>query len=120
MRSHHTNSCFFITGLTGDHNCATVHPDPHVSSGNEERIAVVTEPSAEPKVHPDPLAHRDPPGKFDITVTPFRMIIKLPPCLLKKDLNTFPGNLFCDGVAGAFFHDRMSILIVVLNYQRMG
>jgi hypothetical protein len=85
-----------------------VNPHPHVSSGNKERIAVVAETSAELKVHPDPLAHCYPPGKFDITVTPFRMVQKRQFCLLKQDPDTFPGNLFCDGVAGAFLHDRVS------------
>ena len=74
MRSHHADSCFFITGKTGDHNSATVHPHPHVPSWYKERIAVVAEPAAKREVHPDPLAHGDPAGKFDITVTPFGMV----------------------------------------------
>jgi hypothetical protein len=94
--------------MTGDYNSATVHPDPHVFSGNKERIAVVAKPSAELKVHPDPLAHCYPAGKFDIAVTPFGMVQKRPLCLFKQDLDTFPGNLFGDGVAGAFLHDRVS------------
>jgi hypothetical protein len=94
--------------MTGDHNSAPVHPDPHVFSRNEKRIAVVAEPSAELKVHPYPLAHCNPAGEFNIAVTPFGVVQKRPLCLLKQDLDTFPGNLFCDGVAGAFLHDRLS------------
>jgi hypothetical protein len=69
---------------------------------------MVAEPAAELEVHPDPLAHCNPAGEFDITVTPFGMVSKRPLCLRKQDLNSFPGNLFCDGVAGAFLHDRVS------------
>jgi len=94
--------------MTGDHNGATMHPDPHVPSRYKERVAVVAEPSPELKVHPDPLAHCYPAGKFNIAVTPFGMVSKRPLCLLKQDLNSFPGNLFCDRVAGAFLHDRVS------------
>ena len=104
MGSHHTDSCFFITGMTGYHNSTPVHPHPHILSRYQERIAVVAELAAEFTVNPDPLSHRDFPCQTDIAVTPFRVgserFLRLP----EQDLDTFPGNLFCDGVAGSFFH----------------
>jgi len=104
MSSHHTDSCFFITGMTGYHDRTAVHPHPHILSRNQERIAVVTELAAEFPVNPDPLSHRDFPCQIDIAVTPFRMNAECILRLAEQDLNTFPGNLFCDRVAGSFFH----------------
>jgi hypothetical protein len=120
MGSHHTDTCFFITGMTGYHNSTTVHPHPHILSRNQERIAVVAELAAEFAVNPDPLSHRDFPCQIDIAVTPLRVgterFLRLP----EQDLDTFPGNLSCDRVAGSFFHGLVIFLIVVLNYQRTG
>jgi len=104
MYSHQTDSCFFITGMTGYYDSAAVHPHPHILSRYQERIAVMAELAAELPVNPDPLSHCDFPCQIDIAVTPFRMgterFLRLP----EQDLDTFPGNLFCDGVAGSFFH----------------
>ena len=93
--------------MTGYHDSAAVHPHPHILSWYQERIAVMAELAAELPVNPDPLSHRDFPCQIDIAVTPFRMgterFLRLP----EQDLDTFPGNLFCDRVAGSFFHDRV-------------
>ena len=90
--------------MTGYYNSAAVHPHPHILSRYQERIAVMAELAAELPVNPDPLSHCDFACQIDIAVTPFRVGTEGILRLLEQDLDTFPGNLFCDGVAGSFFH----------------
>jgi hypothetical protein len=106
--------------MTGNHNTAPVHPHPHVLSRYEECVTVVTELAPVLPIDPDPLTHRDPACKIDITVTPFRMFTECTLCLPEQDLNTFPGNLFCHRIAGSFLHDLVTFLLVVVDYQRVG
>jgi hypothetical protein len=110
MRSHHTVSCLFITGMTGNHHSAPVHPYPHVLSRYKERITVVAELVPVLPVNPDPLAHCNPACKINVTVTPFRMGAECLLCLFKQDLDSFPGNLFCHRAAGSFLHGLVLFL----------
>jgi hypothetical protein len=59
--------------MTGYYDSAAVHPHPHILSRYQERIAVMAELTAELPVNPDPLAHCNPAGDIDITVTSFGM-----------------------------------------------
>jgi hypothetical protein len=95
MRSHHTVSCFFITGGAGNHHIAPVDPHPHIRSRYKERVAVVTVLPAEFPVHSDPLSHGNPPCELHVAVASIGMIMKCKPGLLKEYFYSFPGNLLC-------------------------
>jgi hypothetical protein len=98
MRSHHTVSCFFIAGITGDHDITPVHPHSHIHTRYQERVAVVAVLAAKFLVNPYPLAHGDPAGEIDIPVAHFRIPVKYDTRLFKQHHYTFPRNLFCRGI----------------------
>jgi hypothetical protein len=98
MRSHHTVSRFFITGITGDHDIPPVHPHPHILPRHQERVTVVAVLAAKFLVDPYPLAHGDPAGEIDVPVAHFRMPVKDEPRLFKQHDYTFPRNIFCCGI----------------------
>jgi hypothetical protein len=102
--SHHAVSRLLVAGEAGDHDIATVHPHPHVAARYKERVTVVAVLAAEFPVDPDPLAHRDLPGKFHVTVAPFRVCRECLPGLFEQYTDTLPGDLFCRRVPGFLFH----------------
>jgi hypothetical protein len=104
IRSHHTVSHLLVAGLAGDHDMAPVHPHPHIPARDKERKAMMAEPSPEFPVDPDPLAHRNLPGKLHVPVTPFRVrgesLLRLP----EQHLNALPCDHARRRVPGLLFH----------------
>lgn len=104
MRIHHTIPCLFVAGITRDHDIAPVYPHTHILPRYKECVAVMAVLTTELPVDPDPLAHRNPASKINITVTSFRVGGKNQTGLLKQGCNTLTGDLFCYRVAGSFLH----------------
>jgi hypothetical protein len=88
-------SCVFFAGNASDHDIAAVHPYPHVPARHKVGITVVAEPATELVVDPDPLAHRDPPGKFDVAVRKERIFCIHPLCLPEQYRDALPRDHLC-------------------------
>jgi hypothetical protein len=94
----------FIADLAGHNDISPVHPHPQVLPRHKIRGAVMAEPPAELPVDPDPLAHRDLPREFHVTVAPFGMRGKRGLCQVEEHPDTFLCYLFCRGIFGFLFH----------------
>jgi hypothetical protein len=95
----------FIADLAGHNDISPVHPHPQVLPRHKIRGAVMAEPPAELPVDPDPLAHRNLPREFHVTVAPFRIRRKGDLCLVEEHLDTLAGNHPRCRVFGFLFHE---------------
>jgi hypothetical protein len=59
--------------MAGNHHIAPVYTHPHIPARNEEGVTVMAVLTTELQIYTDPLAHRNPAGNIDITVTSFGM-----------------------------------------------
>jgi hypothetical protein len=76
---------------------------------------VVAEPAPVLQVNPDPLAHGNLPGKGDVPVAVFRVLMIDIPCLGKEHRDTLPGQGFYGGSAIFVFHGSRYPAGVILS-----
>jgi len=105
IRSHHAVSRLFVAGAAGDHDIPPVYPHPHIVARDEKRVTVVAVLPTEFPVDPDTLAHCDLPGKFHVTVAPFRVLGECPLCLHEEFAYALLCDLLCCRVPRSLFHN---------------
>jgi hypothetical protein len=81
-----------------------VDPHPHVDTGHQVPVAVVAVPAPVLPVDPDPLSHGNLPGKGDVPVAIFRVLMIDVLRLGKEHRDTLPCQRFCRGGAVLAFH----------------